>query len=187
VPRNRRANGAFCLFSDLEDTVRSLSRRLRGVPRHAIQIALPKLQLDRYCVAPDLLDKSSIVYSARASSSSVFEDALRQRFGCAVHSCEVSSFSTRASVIDRVQIMMRTLGHRHVDLLRLDLEGGEYSALEALARSALRPCQLIVEFHHDKPNLSIDHTERALTQLNEIGYRIFDCRPAGCEYSLAWV
>ena len=172
------------LFSDLEDTVREFSRRLRGLPRHSVQIALPKVQLGRYSVAPDLLDDSSVVYSARTTASAFFDEAMRTRFGCTVHTCDVSA---AGSIVDRLQLMMRRFGHTHVDLLRFDLEGAEYAAIDALTRTKLRPCQLVVDFHHHLPELSVDQTERALTQLNQLGYRIFDCQASGYEYSLALV
>jgi hypothetical protein len=166
-----------------------------------VQIALPTVRIGSAGVAPDLLNARSVVYSAHVEALSTFERALVDRFGCSVHSFKhaprriqtdvVSDGElTQASqlpVIERVQTLMRQRGHRHIDLLRLDLEGAEYAAIAALVKSELRPCQLIVDFHHHLPSLSLAQTERALTQLNELGYRIFDCQPSGHEYSLALV
>ena len=160
-----------------------------------MQIALPTVRIGSSGVAPDLLNARSVVYSARVQPLSQFERALVDRFGCSVHSFEhapeprrpsqldvVRDERARApqlSVLDRVFLLMRQRGHRHIDLLRLDLAGAEYATIEALVRSELRPCQLIVGFHHHLPHLSLAHTERALTQLNELGYRIF-------EYNQGW-
>jgi hypothetical protein len=172
-----------------------------------VQIALPTVRIGSSGsgVAPDLLNARSVVYSARVEPLSSFERALVDRFGCSVHAFEhapgqgglhgqdvVRPARERHSipaqpVLDRVMALMRQRGHRHIDLLRLDLEGAEYATIDALARCELRPCQLIVDFHHHLPHLSLAHTERALTQLNELGYRIFDCQPSGHEYSLALV
>ena len=159
-------------------------RRLRGQPRQSVQIALPTVRIGGYSVAPDLLHASSIVYSARTETESSFDGALRDRFGCEVYACEVNA-TTR--VVDRVLIMMRGHGHPHLDLLRLDLDGAEYAAIDALSRTKLRPSQLVVDFHHHLPNVSVEQTERALIQLNALGYRIFDCQASGREYSLALV
>jgi hypothetical protein len=180
----RAAWSTMRFFSNLEDSIRALARSLRGVPRQSIQIALPKVQLGRAAVAPDLLRATSVVYSVRTEQASTFDRALSERFGCTVHSFEPLP---SVPVLDRMQWMMRSLGHQHVDLLRLDLEGAEYATIEALARTQLRPCQLVVDFHHHMPHLSVGHTERALVQLNELGYRIFDCQASGHEYSLALV
>jgi len=165
-----------------------------------VQIALPTVRIGSSGVAPDLLNPRSVVYSARVRPLSQFERALVDRFGCSVHSFEhapearrrsaldvVSDERPPLSVLERVFLLMRQRGHGHIDLLRLDLAGAEYATIEALAGSELRPCQLIVGFHHHLPHLSLAHTERALTQLNELGYRIFDCQPSGHEYSLALV
>jgi hypothetical protein len=171
-------------LSNLEDSVRAHSRRLRGLPRQSVQIALPKLQLGDCSVVPDLLHASSVVYSVAAKPASLFDQALQARFGCRVHSFEPLA---SVPVLDCVHWTMRNFGHRHVDLLHLDIEGGEYATIEALATTQLRPCQLVVDFHHHMPNLKLEHTERALAQLNDLGYRIFDCQASGYEYSLAIV
>jgi hypothetical protein len=171
-------------LSNLEDSLRALSRRLRGLPRQSVQIALPKLQLGDCSVAPDLLHASSVVYSVTAKPAGPFDQALEARFGCRVHSLEPLA---AVPVLDRVHWTMRNFGHSYVDLLRLDIEGAEYATIEALAGTQLRPCQLVVDFHHHMPNLKLEHTERALRQLNELGYRIFDCQASGYEYSLALV
>jgi hypothetical protein len=172
------------LITSLEDSLRAISRRLRGVPRQSVQIALPKLQLEGFAVAPDLLDARSVVYSISAAPTSAFDLALAQRFGCKVHALAALP---SVAVLDRMQWLMRSFGHRHVDLLRLDLDGAEYAAIDALAQTQLRPCQLVVGFHHGKPQRSVAQTERALMQLNELGYRIFDCQASGQQYSLALV
>jgi hypothetical protein len=91
------------------------------------------------------------------------------------------------ALLDRLARRMQGFGHGHIDLLRLDLEGAEYRAIGLLCESTLRPCQLLIEFHHHLPGVSLEQTERALAQLNELGYRIFDCESSGRSYSLALV
>ncbi|HEY2735608.1 MAG TPA: FkbM family methyltransferase, partial [Polyangiales bacterium] len=136
----------------------------------------------------------SVIYSA-SRGVSAFDRALVDRFGCTVHSLEhalrpnsaLEPPSEETSVVTRMHRSMRRLGHRHIDLLRLDVEGAEYEAIDAMSRSALRPCQLVVDFHHHMPHCRVSQTERALGQLRELGYRIFDCQPSGQVYSLAFV
>ena len=43
--------------------------------------------------------------------------------------------------------LMAELGHARVDLLKLDIEGAEYAALEAVVRGRVVPRVLCVEFH----------------------------------------
>jgi FkbM family methyltransferase len=47
--------------------------------------------------------------------------------------------------------LMRELGDRQVDLLKLDIEGGEYALLETLDAEAIGLKVLCVEFHHTSP------------------------------------
>jgi hypothetical protein len=187
----------------LSDSFRVFRQRLRGGPRAEVEIALPKLEINGTVVSPDLLHEKSVVYSASSEQVSAFDRALIAHFGCTVHTLKYTpqrergaadalsaahdSATPALSVLERIQRLMRQLGQRHIDLLRLDLEGAEYDAIDSLADSTLRPCQLVLDFHHHLPHCSFAQTERALTQLNQMGYRIFDCHASGQEYSLALV
>jgi len=42
--------------------------------------------------------------------------------------------------------------------------------------------QLLIEFHHRFPDISIDRTRQAVTRLNASGYRIFFVSDTGEEY-----
>ena len=46
--------------------------------------------------------------------------------------------------------MMRDLGHDHLDVLKMDIEGAEYAVLDDMLQSDILPDQLLVEFHHGK-------------------------------------
>lgn len=89
--------------------------------------------------------------------------------------------------VRRLTTLMDQLGHGHLDLLKLDIAGAEYAVIDTLASSSIRPTQVLVEFHHHKRHIPLARTERALTQLNRLGYRIFDCQPDGKSFSLALV
>jgi hypothetical protein len=89
--------------------------------------------------------------------------------------------------VRRLSTLMRQLGHMHIDVLKLDSPGAEYVAVHALVTSTVRPTQLLIQFQHDVGELSPQRCERALRQLNEIGYRIFDCPPGSYQFSLALV
>jgi hypothetical protein len=165
----------------LDDSLRTMARRLRGLPRHEIQLALPRRQIAESFVVPDLLSHDSVVYSAGGSGVARFDDHLMMSFGCSV---QVLS-APWPGLLEQTERAMQTFGHEHIDLLRLDIEGAEYAALDALSRQPLRPCQLVVEFHHHLPELSIDHTEAALDRLEALGYRIFALSSGGRSCSLA--
>jgi FkbM family methyltransferase len=226
----------------LKDSLAGLSRRLRGEPRHAPPIALPKQRLGTdyggYAIATELLDADSVVYSFGIGEDASFDLALIERFGCQVHAFDptprslawvrsqhlppqfsvhpygladydgIASFAPpknpahvsfnqlpdRQRDTARVELpvrmlstLMRELGHERLDVLKLDIEGGEYGVLDALASGPVLPRQILVEFHHQLRGISVSQTERSLGLLGELGYRIFDRQPGGHEFSLARV
>ena len=69
--------------------------------------------------------------------------------------------------------MASRLGHEHVDLIKMDIEGAEYEVIDSLLASPLRPEQLLIEFHHRHKGVGPKRTRRALQQLQNVGYRIF--------------
>lgn len=78
---------------------------------------------------------------------------------------------------------MQSLGHDRIDLLKMDIEGAEYSVLRDFLSSGVRVGQLLVEFHHRWPEVGIEKTKKAIRELNQAGYRIFNVSPTGEEYS----
>jgi FkbM family methyltransferase len=85
--------------------------------------------------------------------------------------------------VRRLATIMRELGHRGIDVLKLDIEGAEYAVLDDLIRSHIKPAQILVEFHHRFDAISISQTVRSIESLNEYGYKIFAISPNGEEYS----
>lgn len=75
------------------------------------------------------------------------------------------------------------LGHRHIDLLKMDIEGAEYEVLEGLLASSVKPAQLLVEFHHRFPGIGIEKTASIIEKLRDSGYRIFAISDIGREVS----
>lgn len=86
--------------------------------------------------------------------------------------------------VRRLATLMQQLGHERIDVLKMDIEGGEYAALADLVESRIPVRQLLVEFHHHFPGVGIEQTERAIAALQEVGFRIFDVSVRGLEMSL---
>jgi FkbM family methyltransferase len=85
--------------------------------------------------------------------------------------------------VHRLKTIMNSLGHEQVDLLKMDVEGAEYSVLADLLRCGIVVKQLLVEFHHRWPEVGVSKTEQAIVDLNRAGYKIFSVSPSGEEYS----
>jgi FkbM family methyltransferase len=83
----------------------------------------------------------------------------------------------------RLGTIMEELGHQRVDVLKMDIEGAEYSVLRDILGSSIAAAQILVEFHHHFDNIDISETRQIVDQLNLAGYRIFYISGSGHEYS----
>ncbi|HOJ30821.1 MAG TPA: FkbM family methyltransferase [bacterium] len=83
----------------------------------------------------------------------------------------------------RLATIMKELGHVRIDLLKLDIEGGEYAVIADMVESDIRPGQVVVEFHHRFPQIGISKTKTALRQLKQAGYKIVHIESRGYVYS----
>lgn len=86
--------------------------------------------------------------------------------------------------VRRLATLMRELGHPRVDLVKMDIEGGEYRVIADLVEQpdSHRPAQLLVEFHHNFPTVPIEWTLEAIRRLRDAGYRIAHISPRGLEF-----
>lgn len=75
------------------------------------------------------------------------------------------------------------LGHQHIDLLKMDIEGAEYEVLDGLLASPIKPTQLLVEFHHRFADIGMEKTADIIRRLRDDGYKIFAISEIGREVS----
>jgi predicted PolB exonuclease-like 3'-5' exonuclease len=85
--------------------------------------------------------------------------------------------------IKRLQTIMKELGHNHIDVLKMDIEGGEYEVIEDMLASSIKPKQLLVEFHHRWAEIGFQKTRKAIQDLHAAGYKRFYLSPAKEEIS----
>ncbi len=88
--------------------------------------------------------------------------------------------------VKRLQTIMSELGHEHLDVLKMDIEGGEYDVLKDMVGTTVRPQQLLIEFHHGYPTISYTATRDAIHALQQVGYRVFYISPRTYEFSLVY-
>jgi FkbM family methyltransferase len=72
----------------------------------------------------------------------------------------------------RLSSAMRLLGHRCIDVLKMDIEGAEYAVIEEIVREQIPVQQLLVEFHHGFSSVGIRETKKALAALESCGMQI---------------
>jgi FkbM family methyltransferase len=87
---------------------------------------------------------------------------------------------------DRLSSVMKKLGHKSIDLLKLDIEGAEYKVLQSILEDNLDIGVICVEF--DEAHFSLDEQfvsriRGSLQALNAHGYLIIDCNEH-CNYTL---
>ena len=98
---------------------------------------------------------------------------------------EIGAHTARHAIlapVHRLTTIMERLGHDHIDLLKMDIEGAEYGVIADLLSCNIRVNQLLVEFHHRWPEVGVNKTKHAIRQLNERGHWIFNTSPTGEEY-----
>jgi FkbM family methyltransferase len=84
--------------------------------------------------------------------------------------------------VRRLSTIRDLLGHDHIDLLKIDIEGSEYDVLDDIVTESARIDQLVVEFHH-RWSRSPSRTEQAISRIEECGLRLFHVSARGLEYS----
>jgi FkbM family methyltransferase len=99
-----------------------------------------------------------------------------------------SSYSLASSKISlrvlSLKSMMSLLGHNRIDMLKMDIEGDEYSVIRKLADEKVIIPQLLVEFHHRWfSGISVETTRQHVEMLRQAGYLVFDVSASGGEIS----
>ena len=97
--------------------------------------------------------------------------------------CRLSHGKSLRGTVLRLETILERLGHSRVDVLKIDIEGAEYSALRDFLRTRIPIRQLLVEFHHNYSVISFEETVDIIQQLRLAGFRIFHISERGYECS----
>jgi FkbM family methyltransferase len=85
--------------------------------------------------------------------------------------------------VKKLKSIMEILKHDKVDILKMDIEGAEYSVIKDMKLSGIRPTQLLIEFHHRFYGVGARETKEAIMIIKEMGYKLFSVSKSGEEYS----
>lgn len=111
------------------------------------------------------VDGEITFYPPRRETSSHFSPVKRygdRQYGKAIK----APVFTLGSIMDK-------LGHDHVDLVKLDIEGGEFDVIGDLANPAVGAAQALIEFHHNYDTVPVERTVESVQRLREAGFRCF--------------
>ncbi|MBA4017309.1 MAG: FkbM family methyltransferase [Pirellula sp.] len=106
-----------------------------------------------------------------------------QEANSSVESAAESTSEIVEAPVNRLATLQARFGHPEIDILKIDIEGGEYVALDDFLAAGVAPKQLLIEFHHHFPGVGLPATERAVAALRARGYRIFHLSDRGLEFS----
>ncbi len=102
------------------------------------------------------------------------------------YSMEKNTFVSSDSVevkVNKLQTIMNMFGHSKIDILKMDIEGGEYDVISDIIKSNIEIGQLLIEFHHRLISNGIQKTKQSLKELNNANYKIFHVSDTGEELS----
>jgi FkbM family methyltransferase len=85
--------------------------------------------------------------------------------------------------VKQLATIMRELGHEHIDMLKMDIEGAEYRVLDNILKSGLAITQILVEFHPHIAPMTVKDTIAAVKKLQQHGYKLFAISDSGEEFS----
>jgi hypothetical protein len=77
--------------------------------------------------------------------------------------------------------MVGELGHSHIDVLKMDIEGAEYAVIPDILQTPVRIEQILIEFHGRV--LQHSQTLEAVQLLKTHGYEVFGISERGEEIS----
>ncbi len=81
--------------------------------------------------------------------------------------------------------MVGSLGHGHIDILKIDIEGSEYDVVPQIIASGITVGQLLLEFHDRLFDTERFRSRETLAQLRTAGYEVFAASATYEEISLA--
>jgi FkbM family methyltransferase len=103
-------------------------------------------------------------FPPRKATSSHFTPVLRYKNSAA------ESFK---APVRKLGTIAKQLGHDHIDLLKIDIEGGEYGVIPEIVAGSIPIHQLLIEFHHSYETIPFQKTVDAVTRLKKVGFEVF--------------
>jgi len=79
--------------------------------------------------------------------------------------------------------IMKENKHQEIDILKMDIEGSEYGVIDEICEKNISVKQILIEFHHHFPSIPVSHTKKAISKLNENGWKVFNVSENGHEIS----
>jgi FkbM family methyltransferase len=85
--------------------------------------------------------------------------------------------------VKTLKSIMQELGHKNLDLLKMDIEGMEYDVIDDLKAKNILPSQILIEFHHRFKGVGVKKTKECINTLHSMGYFVYFVSETGEEIS----
>jgi FkbM family methyltransferase len=91
----------------------------------------------------------------------------------ALHKTNNAGAETITVPVKKITTICKELGHKHIDLLKMDIEGAEYSVIPDILSSKISIHQILIEFHHRFIDDGFKKNKEIIRMLNGNDYKIF--------------
>lgn len=116
-------------------------------------------------------------YGISASESSVVDFYLpanpKGTSGSLLKTSDVNAEKSIRVEMKSFSDITKELGHKHIDVLKMDIEGAEYEVLESILESSVSIGQILVEFHDRLFDMENYKSKEIVKKMNEKGFEIF--------------
>ena len=169
VPASAVAPGAVAYCAGVgEDITFDLALYARGcsivaidpVPRAAAHVASHAPSDERFSFVPSGL-------AARTGVIAFYAPSNPEHVSYSMTDLQSTGVAVEMPVIS-LTALMADMGHDHIDILKLDIEGAEYEVMDQMIADGIRPPVLCVEFDQPAP---LRRTMAMVRRLESFGYR----------------
>jgi FkbM family methyltransferase len=118
-----------------------------------------------------------------------FDGEMTFRLARADHTSYSSELEATAVVdevrcpVRRLATLARDVGLGRIDVLKIDIEGGEYDAVPELLKSGPLPGQLLLELHYTDAGAQISRAAKLVDLVRDAGFKLFARSAVGRELS----
>ena len=122
-----------------------------------------KFHFFEYAVSPDVTKHIEFFLPAHPKGVS----------GSLEHSSAIDEGNSIRVLAKSFGDIAKELGHNHIDVLKIDIEGSEYELIDSVLQSGILVDQLLIEFHDRYFPDGIEKSKRTVVKLDAAGYGVF--------------
>jgi FkbM family methyltransferase len=173
---------SFGLGSDVSFDVKMIEEF--GLEVHGFDPTPESIRMLRKMSLPRQFHLHELGLSNKDGSLSVFPPKYPGRFNFTQERVGYVSDKHKAIEIpvSRLESIMKKLGHTHLDVLKIDIEGSEFEAIPDILQSNCSFSQLLVEIHYNFPTRSFEEGVQLVHLMKEAGLDCFYISKRGYEF-----